>query len=144
MPRDELSSDLPPRVIVIEPDQWTRSLTRAALREVGYDAVGALNPAHAERQHMSTTGRGPVRIVIIDQDAVHDARAVERLHATLGAPGMILVRRPTRAEPAGPWTVVLTRPVSVAQLVDAVRNIHPLPSAAQHPIDDVAEPSDSF
>ena len=91
-----MSGELPPRVIVIEPDQWTRSLTRAALREIGYDAVGALDPAHARRQHERAGPRGPVRVV------------------------------------------------SVAQLVDAVRNLDPLPADAQHPIDDLAEPFDNF
>lgn len=142
--RDDASAELPPRVIVIEPDQWTRSLTRAALREIGYDAVGALDPAQAVRQHGRAGGRGPVRVVIIDQDTASDQRAVQSMHEALGTPATILVRRPTRAERAGPWTVVLTRPVSVAQLVDAVRNLDPLPADAQHPVDDLAEPFDNF
>ena len=124
-----------PRVLVIMPDQWRRALIRAALREVGYDAVGAptldaalhLAPADAER--------GAVRLVIVDQPAIDDEDALERLLECHDAPSTLLLARATVAPPVGAWTRVMARPVSVEDVVAAVAELVPLPKAERHPLD---------
>jgi hypothetical protein len=119
------------------PDQWRRALVRAALREVGYDAVGAptldaalhLAPADAER--------GAVRLVIIDQPAIGDGdeNRLARLLERHDAPATLLLARATVAPPAGAWTRVMARPVTIADVVAAVAELVPLPESERHPLD---------
>lgn len=128
---------LPPRVLIVLPDQWPRALLRAALREVGYDAVGARDLGGALRARPGGPDRGPVRLVIVDQRSLGpggDAPLV-RLLARHGEPPTMLLARATLAPPAGPWRQVLRRPVSVADVVAAAQALLPLPPAARHPID---------
>ncbi len=118
------------------PDQWPRALLRAALREVGYDAVGARSVAGARRQPALEPGRGAVALVVVDQDAV--AAHEEELHdllTSLGNPPALLLAHPTRQPPAGAWTRVIRRPVSVDELVTAVQSLVPLPEEARQPVD---------
>jgi hypothetical protein len=129
---------LPPRVLLVMPDQWARALLRAALREEGYDAVGSRGLPEAGRVRRDDPERGPVRVLVIDHDALSGAATglASALSERLGSPDTILVRRATRPVPRGEWTRVLQRPVSVAELVDAVRALAPLPPAARHPVDE--------
>jgi hypothetical protein len=131
------SESPPPRVLVVMPDQWTRALLRAALREVGYDAVGARGVREASRVRPAQSDRGPVRLVIIDHDAL--GAGIEPLLAPLlarhGAPGAMLLKRATKSMPNGAWRRVLQRPVSVADVVEAAEELLPLPAAARHPLD---------
>src|SRR3954470_19927901 len=55
---------LPPRVLLVMPDQWPRALLRAALRDAGYDAVGAPGLSAALRYRPAVADRGPVRLVV--------------------------------------------------------------------------------
>lgn len=128
---------LPPRILLVMPDQWTRALLRAALREEGYDAIGSRGVREAFRIRPDDPERGPVRVLVIDHDALSATayRLVPALRERLGRPDTVIVRRATRSLPDGEWTRVLQRPVSVAELVDAVRALAPLPSGARHPID---------
>jgi hypothetical protein len=130
------ATGLPPRVIIAMPDQWTRALLRAALREEGYDAIGARGLREAFRVRSDDPERGPIGLLIIDHDAL-DAKTsslVPALTARLGAP-TILIRRATLPLPNGEWGRVLQRPVSVADIVAAVSALVPLPVSARHPID---------
>lgn len=52
------------------PEHWPRALLRAALREAGYDAVGAPGLSGALRYRAAAPDRGPVRLVVIDRDAL--------------------------------------------------------------------------
>lgn len=133
--RGELS--LAPRVLIVMPEQWTRALIRAALREEGYDAVGSRGVREAFRVRPDDPERGPVRILIIDHDALSPSvhALVPSLEARLGGPETILIRRATRSVPNGNWRRVLQRPVSVGAVVDLVRELAPLPASARHPID---------
>ncbi len=126
----------PPRVLVISADQWRRAGLRAQLREAGYDAIGATSVEYAVRSVMPDPPRGAVKVVIADQDAL-DPRAVETLgrwRAALGA-AIVLVAHATHQPPPGPWTDVLRRPLSVEEVVSAVRRIAPLDDAAARPLD---------
>ena len=119
------------------PDQWTRALLRAALREVGYDAVGSRGLREAFRVRPDEPDRGPVRLLVIDQDALVPGAepVVEQLRLRHGSPDAILVKRATKSAPMGSWRVTLQRPVSVADIVDAAQASLPLPAAARHPVD---------
>jgi hypothetical protein len=118
------------------PDQWRRALLRAALREVGYDAIGARNMDDASRYRAIEPGRGPVKLVLVDQDAV--ANGMDELRDILAShhdPPTILVASATRALPDGPWARTVRRPASVADLVTEVESDIPLPAEARHPLD---------
>lgn len=131
------ATELPPRVVVVVPDQWTRALVRAALREEGYDAVGSRGVREAFRIRPVDPERGLVRVLVVDQDALL-ANAETLFSALVGRleePSTILIRRPTRSAPGGSWHVVLQRPVSVEEIVAAVRTLAPLPSESRHSID---------
>jgi len=118
------------------PEQWPRALLRAALREVGYDAVGTRNLDTALRVRPEEPDRGSIRLVIVDQAAASGAQEqLTKLFSLHGMPPAILLARPTLAVPAGPWARVLNRPVSVDEMVTAVEESLPLPSELRHPID---------
>ena len=134
----------PPRVLLIMPEQWPRALLRAALREVGYDALGAPGLAGALRYRVQAPSRGPVRLVLVDQAALQGDEALALLTTLLhryGNPAAILLARavamsapPEQAKPA-PWTRVLRRPVSIDGIVAAVRELLPLPPGRSRPLD---------
>jgi DNA-binding NtrC family response regulator len=125
-----------PRVLIVMPEQWPRVLLRAALREAGYDAVGTRNLDTALRVRPDEPDRGPIRLVIVDQSAASGAEEqLPQLLSLHGMPPAILLARPTLAVPEGPWQRVLKRPVSVDEMVTAVRESLPLPSELRHPID---------
>src|SRR5215207_8288414 len=138
------ASPPPPRVLLVMPEQWPRALLRAALREVGYDALGAPGLAAALRYRVQAPSRGPVRLVLVDQAALQGDEALAILTTLLHRhrdPAAILLARavamsgpPEKAEPA-PWTRVLRRPVSIDGLVAAVRKLLPLPPDASRPLD---------
>jgi hypothetical protein len=135
---------LPPRVLLVMPDQWPRALLRAALREAGYDALGAPGLPAALHYPRAVADRGPVRVVLIDQAAMSDDSAARLLGDLLqrhGDPEAVLLARALPAAPlpaaasAVAWRRVIRRPASVGDLVAAVRDIFPLPPEASRPLD---------
>ncbi len=144
MPSTDSAVSLPPRVLLVMPEQWPRALLRAALREVGYDALGAPGLAAALRYPAQARDRGPVRLVLLDQAALADAEAASLLGALLhrhGDPAPVLLARAMPAHPlpaaaaATPWRRVISRPASIADLVAAVQALLPLPPESVRPID---------
>jgi hypothetical protein len=126
------------------PEQWPRALLRAALREVGYDALGAPGLAGALRYRSQAPGRGPVRLVLVDQAALGGDDALSLLTSLLHRheePAAILLARamPMPGVPdaavATPWTRVVRRPVSIDGIVAAVQDLLPLPADLSRPID---------
>lgn len=118
------------------PDQWPRALLRAALREVGYDAVGTQKLGSALRIRADEPDRGPVRLVIVDQSALSGGDAeLQQLLAAHGMPATILLARATLPQPAGSWEKVLRRPVSVAEIVAVAQAVLPLPAADRQSVD---------
>ena len=125
-----------PRILLIMPDQWPRALLRASLREAGYDAVGTRSVRGAERQAAPAPERGPVVLIVVDHEAAVEEPGVLRdLVASLGDPATVLVEHAMREPPAGAWTRVVRRPVSVEGLCDLVMSLAPLPRDARVPID---------
>jgi hypothetical protein len=126
-----------PRVLVVMPDQWRRALIRAALREAGYDAIGARGPHEAWLVPPMARDRGPVRLIIVDQDRLSPVEidSLSALRERHGEADIVLLARATVEAPDGPWRRVLRRPVSVADIVRAAGELIPLPTELRHAID---------
>ena len=134
---DMASPALPPRILLVMPAQWPRALLRAALREVGYDASGTRALKMALYQAAPDSERGPVRLVVLDQEALaeDDGNHVEELRGrTSGAP-VVLLAPATRRVHEGPWARVIRRPTSIATLVQVIESLVPLAPEAHHPLD---------
>jgi VIT1/CCC1 family predicted Fe2+/Mn2+ transporter len=80
--------------------------------------------------------RGPVRLIVLDQDALTygDGQDLEALRESAGAP-VVLLAPVMRRPPEGPWARVFHRPVSVGALVRAIEELVPLAADARRPID---------
>jgi hypothetical protein len=126
---------LPPRVLLVMVDQWPRALLRAALREVGYDASGTRVLSMVRSRIAPEAGRGPVRLVVLDQNALTDTDAPE-LEA-LGSAGIpiVLLAPAVRRLLGGPWARVIRRPFSIGDLVQAIEGLVPLTPGARRPVD---------
>jgi hypothetical protein len=127
----------PLRVLLVMPAQWPRALLRAALREVGYDASGARDVDGASYQASDDPTRGPVRLIVIDQDALPagDASRLETLRQHAPAADLLLLAPATRRPIEGPWRRVIRRPASMADLVQAIEAMLPLPPDVRRPLD---------
>jgi hypothetical protein len=127
----------PPRVLIVMSEQWRRSLLRAALREVGYDAVGASALSSARRIPAIEPNRVRVGLIIVDQPALRNNRAedVARLTAAHAPAPAILLARSMVAVPSGPWRRILPRPLSIADVVTEVQSLLPLAQNLRHPLD---------
>lgn len=131
-------SQRPPRVILVMNARWHRALLRAALRDAGYDAVGAADLTFALRYGREEPGRGPVAVIVVDGDAdpsKHTA-ALRDLFERHGRPPAILITSAGRPATDTAWTLVLRRPLSVADIVAAVQRLLPLPANLRHPLDE--------
>lgn len=126
------------------PDQWPRALLRAALRELGYDALGAPGLSGALRYRSLAPDRGPVRVILVDHSAMSDEGSAAGLDALLRRHPdavTILLARATSTGPrpgsagATAWGHVVRRPASIAQLVAAVQTMLPLPPDSPRPLD---------
>jgi DNA-binding response OmpR family regulator len=144
MPPPDTAGSFPPRVLLIMPEQWPRALLRAALRELGYDAVGAPSLAAALHFPVDAPERGAVRLVLLDQATLADEEAASQLELLLRrhrepAPMLLSRAMPATALPPAAatvaWRRVLHRPVSVGDLVAAIQAVAPLPPGSQRPLD---------
>jgi len=127
----------PPRVLIVMSDDGRRALIRAALREVGYDAIGTHGPRDAWLVPPGEQDRASVRLIIVDQNALSpvEIESLSALRRRFGDPDILLLARATVAPPEGPWHRVLRRPVSVADIVSAAEELVPLPAELRHAID---------
>jgi len=118
--------------------RWPRALLRAALREAGYDAVGAAGLAFALRYGADEPGRGRVRAVVVDSDAEpsHNASALRDLLEKHGHPATMLIARAGRPATDSAWALVLRRPLSVGDIVAAVQRLLPLPADMRKSLED--------
>lgn len=119
------------------PDQWPRALLRAALREAGYDASGTRALKGALHQAAPEPARGPVRLVLLDQVALtrEDEPFLDHLRERSSNASIVLVAPATRPVREGPWTRVIRRPISIADLVQVIESLVPLAPEARRPID---------
>ena len=126
---------LPPRVLVVMPEQWPRALLRAALRERGYDAVGTRNLDSALRVRPDEIERGPVQLIIVDYAALADGNTLKQLVDRHRAPATMLLARSTQPTPTGSWAKILRRPLTIEDIVTAAEALIPLDATDRHPID---------
>jgi hypothetical protein len=119
------------------PEQWPRALLRAALREVGYDASGTRALKAALPQAAPDSARGPMRLVVLDQDALAEDEGsdLEALRSRTFAAPILLLAPATRRVREGPWTRVIRRPISIADLVQEIESLIPLAPDSHRPID---------
>ncbi len=131
-----------PRILVVMADQWPRATLRAALREVGYDAIGTRSLSGALVHPGRVLGRGPVRAIVIDGGVLSpsspdaaDADALESLLQRHGAVPLVLLGSAVHADPPGAWTRILRRPFSIQDVVAAVLELVPLHPELRGPVD---------
>jgi hypothetical protein len=119
------------------PAQWPRALLRAALREVGYDASGTRDLDGAHYQIAKEPERGPVQVIVVDQDALTegDDERLEKIRQLAPGAGIVLLAPATRRAREGPWSRTVRRPISLAELVGVIEALSPLPSEGRRPID---------
>jgi hypothetical protein len=132
-----MGSVRPPRIILVMPAQWPRALLRAALREVGYDASGTRGLSGAFQQAVPDPSRGPLRLLLLDQESLteDEKQYLNQLRDRAAGVPMVLVAPATRPVREGPWTRVIHRPISIADLVRLVESLVPLEPGACRPID---------
>jgi CheY-like chemotaxis protein len=124
-----------PRVLIVMAAQWHRALIRAALREAGYDALGAPDLTEALSYPQAEHRRGPVQLIILDQGVI--GRADDALLAELlrrhSDPTTLVLESAFHPSVQGSWQHVLRHPVSIADIVSTAQKLLPLPAA--HPMD---------
>jgi CheY-like chemotaxis protein len=123
------------RVLIVMAAHWPRALIRATLREVGYDALGAHDLDEALTYPAEEEGRGPVRLIVLDQQAVpgmDDQRLRQLLEKHPEADAMLL-RGAFQPSMPGPWRDVVQHPISIAELIERIRRLLPLSSGAAQP-----------
>jgi hypothetical protein len=127
---------LAPRVLLIMADQWLRASLRAALREVGYDAVGSRGMAEATKCKRVVFARGAVELLIIDQDVLElkEASSLQGLIRAHDEPQVLLLSHAVLEPPPGSWSQILRRPMTVADIVAAVQALLPLAKECRRPL----------
>jgi hypothetical protein len=126
-----------PRVLIVMPAQWPRALIRAALRDAGYDALGARDLNEALSYPAVEDDRGSVGLIILDQEAMpapEDSTASQLMRQHPEARTLVL-ESALRPSTQGSWEHVLRHPVTIADIVAKTQQLLPLPAPAVHPID---------
>jgi hypothetical protein len=126
-----------PRVLIVMAAQWHRALIRAALRNAGYDAVGAADLTEALSYPAQEERRGPVRLLILDQSAVQGADDPTVGQLVSKHPGSVPLLLESAFHPSvqGSWEHVLRHPVTIADIVATTQQLLPLPAPVAHPLD---------
>jgi hypothetical protein len=127
----------PPRILVVSPEHWPRVHIRTALRERGYDAIGAADAPDALAVPHVERDRGPIAAIILEAAAVQSfptttSRLLDRYHDV----PTILIASAVHERPPGRWTRLLRRPVEVGEVVATIEDLIPLPPEDRHPIDE--------
>lgn len=126
-----------PRVLIVMAAQWPRALIRAALRQAGYDALGAADLREALAYPAEEEQRGPVRLIILDQSVLggpDDKLSGELVDRHAGALTLVL-ESAFHPSVEGVWQRVIRHPATIADIVETTRELLPLPPATAHPID---------
>jgi hypothetical protein len=126
---------VPPRVLIVQAAQWPRALLRAALRQEGYDALGARDLREALAHPEAEGDRGPVGLIILDREVLADSDALAELLKRYRNPVTLVLESAFHPSVQGPWQHVLRHPVTIADIVSTTQQLLPLPSPASHPID---------
>jgi hypothetical protein len=111
-----------PRVLLVMPEHWPRALLRAELIERGYDVVGAPDLATALLSRPVEKERGPVRVILIDQDALVEPQSnlLDLLVSRHRKPRLVLLARTQLKTPPGAWDKIVPKPALIGQIATAV------------------------
>jgi hypothetical protein len=91
----------------------------------------------ALQQALPDPARGPLRVVVIDQDALSDEEFWLRdLQKRAPDAALLLLAPRTRPVREGPWAGIVQRPTSIAEMVGVIQRLVPLPPERRHPIED--------
>jgi len=112
----------PPRILLVMPEHWPRALLRAELIERGYDVVGAPDLTAALLVRPVEKGRGPVRLIAIDQDVMVESQGalLERLVSRHQKPRLVLLARAQLETPPGSWDQIVRRPALIGEIATAI------------------------
>lgn len=112
----------PPRILLVMPEHWPRALLRAELIERGYDVVGAPDLTGALLVRPVEKGRGPVRLIAIDQDVIVESQSplLERLVSRHQNPRLVLLARAQMETPPGSWDQIVRRPALIGEIAAAI------------------------
>jgi hypothetical protein len=76
----------------------------------------------------STPDRGPVALILVDQEALGDELAagmLARVRTRLGSPSFVLIAPGNRQPAEGDWAAVLRRPLTIGEIADYVQRVMP-------------------
>src|SRR5262249_21272207 len=112
----------PPRILLVMPEHWPRALLRAELIERGYDAVGTPDLAAALLVRPVERGRGPVKLIAIDQDVLVEpqSRLLDGLVSRHRNPCLLLLARAQLEAPPGSWDQIVRRPALIGEIASAI------------------------
>lgn len=122
----------PARILIVMAAQWPRALLRAELREAGYDALGARDLDEALTYPSEEAGRGPIRLIILDQAVIpsgNDPRLTSLLHKHPEAES-VLIAGALLPLPPGQWSQVIRHPTTIAEIIQTVHPLLPHPPIA--------------
>lgn len=113
---------MPPRILLVIPDDWTRALLRNELIERGYNVVETPDLASALLTRRVEKDRGPVRAILIDQIALDDptSRLLDVFATRYQNPGMLLLASTHSEAPPGPWQRVVSRTALISDIAAAI------------------------
>src|SRR6516165_5559246 len=112
----------PQRILLVMPEHWPRALLRAELIERGYDVVGAPDLTAALLVRPVEKGRGPVRLIAIDQDVMVESQGalLERLVSRHQNPRLVLLARAQLEAPPGSWDQIVRRPALIGEIATVI------------------------
>lgn len=110
------------RVWIVWSDRSERSLIRAQCREEGFDTAAVESLRHALA--LLARGSAPPRIIVLDAtNAARDLDAWRSLRQALGETRVIAVTGPTREDRVPGVNRTLVRPLEIAELIRALREL---------------------
>jgi hypothetical protein len=118
------------------PEHWPRALLRAELIERAYDVVGTPDLPAALLARPVEKDRGPVRVIVIDQDVLVEpqSRLLDLLVSRHPNARLILLGRAQLETPPGAWHQILRRPALIGEIASAVEKALTEPPTAAAPM----------
>ena len=112
----------PPRILLVMPEHWPRALLRAELIERGYDVIGAPDLATALLCRPAEKDRGPVGVILIDQDSLVEPqiRLFDLLVSRHPKPRLVLLARAQLGTPPGDWHDIVRKPALIGEIASAI------------------------
>lgn len=124
----------PPRILLVMPEHWPRALLRAELIERGYDVVGTPDVATALLSRPAEKDRGPVRVIVIDQDVLAEpqSRLLDLLASRHPNARLVLLARAQLETPPGAWDKIVRRPALIGEIASLIEQA--LSAAGDQPL----------